>query len=453
MPKVENIKQGRFNLIEKLLFLYLILVPIMQVPWLPLVGQKIQYSDLIFPIIFGVWLIGLLQKRYSIRIDKFDFFILVLLILFALSVAFSTNRLKSGIEYIGILYVFCVYFLIKQLVLDTNTWWRVINLWAIVGLIVSLIGIGGYFGITLTGKLNYFVKTYVFGHFLGPRICSTFRNPNMLATYLHLPIVFGFILLRRRQELKQKSSWIYLLIAICLLGAFLTKTRILAGIFLSIFLILMLPQKSKLLLCSRYLTFVICIFGSLFVFANTVWWLFPINIKTNEQTLSIEFNLTPFTYYNYNKAALAMIKNRPLLGVGIGMYNENLKDYVNKEELASTFHVVYPDYEKGKDPYTLKIMRRGMDPHSTYLGWGAETGLLSLFVIVAMFFYYNLRMIFQFRREANSFNKYIIWCFLAGICGFLLNGFYIDILTMRHFWIFIGMGAVMLPMLNTLKEQ
>ena len=453
MPKVENIKQDRFSLIEKLLFLYLILVPVMQVPSLPLLGQKIQYSDLIFPIIFAIWMARFLRRKSPINIDKLDFIILGLLTIFAISVAISSNRLKSSIEYIGILYIFCVYFLIKQLVSRANTWWRVINLWAIVSFAISLVGIGSYIAIILTGNSNPFVREYEFGSFLnvGPRICSTFRNPNMLASYLHVTIVFGFILLRRAQQLKQKTFWIYLLIAVSLLGCFLAKTKILAGTFLSLFLILMLPQKSKLLLWSRYLVLIAFIFVFLLVFINIVWWIFPINISIDGETLNIKVNRTHFTYYVFNKTALSMIKDKPFFGVGMGMYNAQFMNYVDVKELESAFHIGYPDYEMGKDPFTMRIKQKGLDPHSTYLGWAAETGLFSLSIIVTMFFYYCLRLKQYFSRETDDFNKYIIGCFFAGMCGFLLHGFYIDILTMRHFWIFIGMGMAFLIIINSLS--
>ncbi|MBL7197031.1 MAG: O-antigen ligase family protein [Candidatus Omnitrophica bacterium] len=443
----------RFNFTEKFLFLYIGLIPFMQVPTLPLFGQKIQYSDLIFPIIFVIWVVRILQRKNPINIDKFDFFILALLVLFSISVVISPNRLKSGIEYMGLLYLFCVYFLIKQLVANANSWWRIINLWAIISFAVLLIGIGSYITTTLIGYSNPFVKEYTFVSFLGSRICSTFRNPNMLAAYLHVTIVFGFILLRRAQELKQKTFWVYLLIAMCLLGSFLTKTRILAGILLSLFLILMLPQKSKLLLRSRYLVLIGFIFVSLLAFTSIVWRIFPIDIRTNGETPNIKFNLTHFPYYSYNKAALAMIKDKPFFGVGMGIYNTRFMEYADVKEMESSFHVAYPDYEKGKDPATISVKQNGVDPHSTYLGWAAETGLFSLAAIIMMFFYYCSRIISHFRREINDFNRYIVWCFFAGMCGFLLNGLYIDIFTMRHFWIFIGMGAALLLIINSLKER
>ena len=193
LPELENIKQSQFNIAEKLLFLYIILIPIMKVPTLPLLVHKIQYSDLIFPIVLGIWIVRLLQKRCYIKVDRFDFFIIILLILFSISLVLSPERLRSGIEYVGILYLFCVYYLFKQLVLEKSTWWRLIKLSAIVGLVVSLIGIGGYLGMVFTGSPNPFIKEDLFfSSFLGYRAISTFRNANMLASYLHIALVLGF---------------------------------------------------------------------------------------------------------------------------------------------------------------------------------------------------------------------------------------------------------------------
>ncbi|MFC1699008.1 O-antigen ligase family protein, partial [Candidatus Omnitrophota bacterium] len=367
----------------------------------------------------------MIRKKYSINIDRFDLLLFALLCLFLYSAVLSQDKLRAGIEYAGIFYLFCVYYTAKQLNARMGLWWRVLIFWALIAFVVSMVGIFGYFGTVLGNWQNPFVKKYLFGSFLGPRLTSTFTNPNMLASYLHIGLIFGVILLKRAQELKQRTVCSYVLIIACLTACILAKTRVLAGILFSLSLILFRfqPQKSRLLLWCRRIIPAIFVLVVLIVIANTIWWIFPLDIKINQQVLNVKINLTHFPYYSYDRAALAMVSDHPVFGVGMGQYNSNLKKYIEKKELINSFHLAYPECEIGEDPHTPYILKEGCDPHSTYFGWAAETGLAGLCLIISMFLYYCLRMTRYFKKETNGFNKYVAWCFFAGVCGFLLNGF------------------------------
>jgi hypothetical protein len=54
------------------------------------------------------------------------------------------------------------------------------------------------------------------------------------------------------------------------------------------------------------------------------------------------------------------------------------------------------------------------------------------------------------RRPVDELRKYTIWFFIAGFFGFFINSFYIDILTMRHFWL---MNALAIAYIGISKEK
>ncbi|PIW67832.1 MAG: hypothetical protein COW10_04420, partial [Candidatus Omnitrophica bacterium CG12_big_fil_rev_8_21_14_0_65_42_8] len=65
-------------------------------------------------------------------------------------------------------------------------------------------------------------------------------------------------------------------------------------------------------------------------------------------------------------------------------------------------------------------------------GWASETGILGLFATL-LFLWLNIKNAF-FKRDARII--------ALGVIAFLIAGFSVDILTMRHFWFLLGIGAV-----------
>ena len=64
----------------------------------------------------------------------------------------------------------------------------------------------------------------------------------------------------------------------------------------------------------------------------------------------------------------------------------------------------------------------------------------------------GLYSIYQRSRNTIDLEKKLLYqCILAGISGFLLNGYFIDILTMRHFWILFAMGLILVRFSITQK--
>ncbi len=453
-PEVKNYIAWwkKTGLIEKLLYLFIIFLPVMKVPRLPVFEEKIQYSDVIFILLFLLWFRAFLKKQRKIQKVMLGFPLFLLLISFSLSFINSERRIESGVEFLGILYLACLYFLLNQLIDSEEIWFNIVSIWTKISLVISAIGIFAYL-LLLSGVKNEFLlaKYDLLGYAsqnLVYRVTAFFRHPGMFAAYLHAGIVFAFALAFHTKTTKIKW-WICLAIIFCTIAALLTKTRVNLGISLTIFIIVnhLFRERNFALSVVKYISFLYFVCLLIFFFFTTIWWVFPINIYFDKDSniLKAEFNFTHQSYFIQHKAAIDMLMAHPLIGVGMGMYNYKSAEFVKWEEAGEPYRMMFPQItEKSEDLY-----KRGYDPHSTYLGWAAETGLLGLIGII-IFFYSILKHLFlHFKNNRDTKAEVIYICFLAGIGSFLLNGTFIDILTMRHFWVLVAMALTITKFDNT----
>ncbi len=442
----------RVSLAEKLLYLYIVLIPVMRVPYLPLIGQKIQYTDIVFLLLFFICLIQLIKGKRDFINVPLKFSLGSMLILFIFSFVHTVNWVRSGVEYAGILYLVSVYVLLCQIVDSQETWWRLVKCWCVVSLLIALTGIVAYFISAISRFPNFLVADHEFlgnvNQQLVLRLTSIFRHPGMLTVYLHVGIVFGFVLAAEKKDGKW-CSWGYLTVFLCFVAALLTKTRCNAGIALTLFCALAFMNKENIfILILHFTSFIYALVIMVLAIVLTIWWILPINFQRNldRGTISVELNTLYQPYFIHDMAEIKIIKDFPLVGVGLGMYNTRQNNYIPWAVVRKSYQQIYPDLkEKDESVY------RGTDPHSLYLGAGAEAGLLGLGGLLFFF----LHVIFYFfRKIKNNEDKresYINGVFLAGVVGFLFNGFYMDMLTVRSFWFLIAMGIIYASMCSDKK--
>ncbi len=442
------------NITDKLLILFVLFIPIMRVPSLPIVKQKIQYSDLIFSILFSVWLFRFLRGKVVVKKTTPLFSAVFLLIVFLLSTIHSMNWKVSCLEFLGIIYLVSVYFMLVQLVSEEAEWFRLTRVWVACSFIFSVTAIAAYilhlFGFQCSFLMVKHDVLFCADPRLMYRVNSVFRHPNMFAAYLHVSAVFCFILAAKtRNTIERNYAWLSLIA--CILAAFLTKSRIIAGIAITIFIILtVFPMKNKIISLAKYISLIFSIILVAFVFFATVWWIFPIKIYTNteKETAAVEINFLENPYFINNRAYVRIIRDHPLLGIGPGMYNYESIKYISWKESEKSWKLVMPDLtEKENDRY-----RQGKDPHSTYLGWGAETGLLGVLGMLVFFIQVIYLILKTIRAESDRIKIFILEAMLAGLAGFFFNAWYIDILTMRHLWFLVAM-AIALTLINKKTAQ
>jgi len=133
------------------------------------------------------------------------------------------------------------------------------------------------------------------------------------------------------------------------------------------------------------------------------------------------------------QAALKMIRDYPLLGVGPGMFNERVGElrYFNMKELED------PHFSLSESQLEA---RRHSDPHNTYLGWGAELGVPGGLIIILIFalIINKLRYVLKFTKD--PFFQTLGYCFIVGFFFLFIYAVTIDILTMRYVWFMMGLS-------------
>lgn len=419
----------------RLLALYILLLSLGTKFNLPLFGKEIQLADLFFIFI----LVKVISKMRigSERIlfkppAVIRYLVLTLLLLLLLSCLFSLKITRSLIEFMAIVYLVTLYLWVSNIPLDRQRFKSLLYLWLYLSGGLCILALGGFVLSTMFDKNTWLVQNYPSMKSLIPfgRVTATFPTMNMFASFLHVSVVFLLVFI-----VYERWRPRYILLAVfMLICVLLSASRNLLGIFITIFLALLPIRSRPYSSMSKYISFSLSLALLFLVTVTTIWCIFPakINYDRKAHTFSLSVNTAPSLYAILNRMSIRMIKEKFLLGVGPGMFNQTMIEQL--------------DWGEAKDTYEAKGIsdrNASVDPHNTYLGWAAEAGLPFVIVMIGLF-YSIARFIWKGYRASGS--DYFLggFCYicLCGMAGFILNGLYIDILTMRHFWVMLGLGTL-----------
>jgi len=112
-----------------------------------------------------------------------------------------------------------------------------------------------------------------------------------------------------------------------------------------------------------------------------------------------------------------MMKENPVIGVGIGNYLVRYKEYVTK----------YPELYIGHDQYSV---------HNSYLKVGAETGFLGLIAFVAIYVVYYGYLLRLYFASSDRLGKLITVALIAGSATFIVQN--------------LSNNLIFIPQLNTI---
>jgi len=116
-----------------------------------------------------------------------------------------------------------------------------------------------------------------------------------------------------------------------------------------------------------------------------------------------------------------MLKNNPIIGVGLNNFPVRFEDYISAARLRGAY-AIYP----------------GRDPHNIFLSVQGELGIVGLAVFVA-FFIAIFKALFRYRKDPRSILGMLLISFL------IISGLAITIQYRKYFW--LGMGlATLIPM-------
>lgn len=138
-------------------------------------------------------------------------------------------------------------------------------------------------------------------------------------------------------------------------------------------------------------------------------------VKSAQRT-SFNVSLEPGGYLTLHHAALRMLQSHPFVGVGPGQFVKEYRGFTSQAERDYVFEEDVP----------------GWAPHSAVLGLAAEQGLPAL---AALGWLFHL----IFRRLSRIPDPELRASAMAGLTGLLVGGHFVDWLTLKGLWLWIGL--------------
>ena len=391
-------------------------------------GEKIRWADLSFLILLGLWLKTVFSEKTRSITPPFTLMLLLFLAVNGASILIAAHLGKALVQFTALLYLAALYTVLVYFLRSEELRTRLVRFWVYFHIGLCAVCLIAWF-VVLTGvdlpELARIHKKYKsFMPF--PRIFGLAFGPNTFAVELHTAIVLGLTLWIQSENEKKKQ--LVLLPGLLIMGAalILTVSRLMIGTLLSTIILLSTVNTGKVKIIR---TFMKCIFFPfLFViFILSIWVVFPVKIhRASDQHIEhthIEYDRgwTPYMHQVY--AGLKMLRSHPFLGVGIGNYQIESKDYLSHNHL---------------DPLSIYETPKSLSKnplHHSYMRPLAETGIIG-FLCLCLLLVSFLKKSFQFKGQ--SVFGLGIW---AGLAGFLVSGLFNDLIYDRSFWLFLAIGA------------
>ncbi len=126
---------------QKLIYLYLIFLPLMKMPKIAFMGEKIQYADLIFIPLFLLFLWKLVKEKFRFVISKLNISFLILALISFLSFYYSQLKQEILLDFFGLVYLIILYFTFTLLINKNNEFIKINKVLFITTVFISISGI------------------------------------------------------------------------------------------------------------------------------------------------------------------------------------------------------------------------------------------------------------------------------------------------------------------------
>lgn len=403
----------------------------MRMPKLPFMGDKLQYCDLAFVPLFVIFIITALKSKSKIMRDKSWFLPVALALASSLSLFHSPYKKEVYYDTLGLFYLVALFFVIAGLAKDRKMLIRADTILSISGALVSLLGI-----IFFTFYNFYNMKWL--SPFMYARVTDTqtallpFRRsaslltlPEMFVNFSLLSLASLFILLDKQRTTRAKAI-VGLSVAVVISATFLAFGRSSIGLMLLCCAVTFRFRKKNI---ASYCLFTLCVILFFFLFISAaILWFYTIAPSSffidNSGIAHLLFNTKWDTRYYLAKAGLIMGNSHPWLGSGLGSFTNHFSAFLSPYDLSSLAA------RRGEPIESLRI-----DPHSLYFGAIAEIGWLGLLILLS-FLFSVLR-----RLQKGMKGEYACYVFFFAIAGFLINGLFVDVLSMRSLWLALSLGT------------
>ncbi|HDK25679.1 MAG TPA: tetratricopeptide repeat protein [Candidatus Atribacteria bacterium] len=369
------------------------------------VNQEMLLKFLLI-IALALWAIETLNKKKFIwKKNSLNLPFLLLIGLMTISLVRSEYFAVSFKEYVIFLSYFVLFFLVINNIKQKQQFDIFIQLFFFTSFVVAFFALLHYYG------LDPYLKDI-------PQLISTIGQKNWASNYLAMifPIVFSYFLV----EKNNRKIIYYLLLSLLYTILIIFQSRgiwISAGLtlILGIFLLYKFRLANLLKENKRWLFLLFITFALITVF-------YSIRNPLNKNTTTIPQKITSVYEDNFSSldsrllmwnTAFEMIKDKPFLGIGIGL-----------------FKMDYLDYQAGflkENPNYLKYHSRAEEAHNEYLQLTAELGIIGLGIFLyILFIFYRLALKYLNEKRAGEGKKekLILWGMLMGLTCFLFDSMF-----------------------------
>jgi len=410
---------------KKTLRIILIFCIALFLAWISFFDQTLQLrfkdATLIFLCIFFV--LSFLYKK-QIKFSKIDLALFIYLSIVSLTL-FSSENKSVALEWyrIYIIPIPLVYFAVRNL--DKNFIPLIIK--GIFAFSTS-IAIFGILEIIFHKNIIYefWVENPYYHRFISPeptRIMSTLMHPTIFGSFLLGCLPFSFYLASKVRS--PYKVFIKFSILICIIGIIFSFSRgNIAGLIGSSVIYLFLTKRV------RYIKFIFIGLLALIIFSSTF-----LRREFNFIRFSVSGLTAPWWRSESERShiTLKILKERPLLGIGLNHYRLKFDRYSSPE---------YKEREErlerlGYDTYESKI------PDNMYLCILAETGLLGFLGFMLFLFLLFKKGLTRLKTIKDTAKKELLIACLCGIIGLMISMNTYDLLYWANpfllFWFLAGL--------------
>jgi hypothetical protein len=429
--------------VEKLCWLYVLVTPVML--WQP-AASRMRLGEGVFVAAAAcfVWQLVRRQRRLEWPRSPFALCVGLYVLVSAISIVNSPVPGRSLLELGGIVYLASLYPLFINVIRTREGLWAIVEVWLVATALVVAVGFVGL-ALVLAGMKTRIAQAVFVGPFVPfriPRVFSTMVTAKLLASHLVLGLPLALARLRV-ERLRASRRTMLLLIGGMAVTLFLTFSREWVSALVALVVVWLCtgaaPKRRFLRLAALSAIAVLFLavqLVSAFVFLDLTTHRSalpgrPIGPQivdsydpqegAHRWQLSVDYLWAD--YLTLKWVAWTMIREHPWIGAGVGTF----QSYLSQRRSEGSIYRRFTDYEV---------------PHSTIFGKAAETGLIGLGVLGALFGAWIAGLAGAVRQAIQESDRWLGAALLAGVAGLLISSPNIDLMNFRYLWTALALGMV-----------
>ncbi len=420
--KTHTLKKEVFT---KLILLLIVSTGLQNVLFFPYIGNKIQLTEILFPITLLFLPLSYFKRFSFLKSERTLLLFLVLYLLLNIlssSLSLSNSSLLESAGRVYLVALFLMLFLHLAQMSPSEISTVIPRIFFLLGWSLSLLSLSGYVLLWFNIK-NKFVYSFAEYPYLGTiyRLNGPTFTPSMLVTILSVCLIFS---LNGFSVLPYKKSVRILLISIIVLACCLTFSKTLLLIFWGVLVILYNRyfKLNRIVLIGTILPVItLLFFATHFVMVKPNTDQYKNYIKTNFISSDVAFKIgekeaLKTCYYLNKKIAIDLVSTHPLLGIGTGNFNDEVEKRKSQNRYPSNF--------------------LSYDPHSTYFGALAETGVLGFVTLLLVMGFFMVAYSDIKKISTDSFYQSVFILLVIFYCEAIST----DIMNFRHLWVLLAIA-------------